>query len=416
MKLKYSLIALGVLAALVVVALVVFREPPAQKLDASFPEIAKGDVTKVWIRGPVTPENGARIDDAEPPVFEELTLEREGEGDEATWKVTSPVTYPAYKAYVDTMLTRIEEMEILDVAVESKANWEPLEVDEAKAIHIKIFGGTNQLADFYVGAYKSGNTMVRLEGDERVFKVAGSIRYVFGKRLRDWREKTILDQKAENVTRIAYESTDGRLTFEKKDGEWTQVLAEGETPLANFDPKKVASLVGTPARLRAADFDDDAVLAEAGLAPHVAKVEITVTTPGEPEVKGPEDVKAENDAGLDPMDAPEPTVETFTILVGKDTGDQQTFVMLEGNPQVFVVTRNVTERLVPAADKLTTLPKPDAPDPAAPMAGPGVAIQPPGAITDGSGGIPPEVMKQVQAEIQKQKMMKKLTEKLSKQE
>lgn len=414
MKLKYSLIALVVLAVLVVAALVVFREPPAEQMKASFPDITKDSVTKIWIRNPVVEEG----DEGE-TLVEEVTLEREGEGEDATWKVTEPVPYAAYRSYVDTLLTRLEEMELADVAVESKDNWATLEVNDEKAVHVKVWAGTAELAEFWVGAYKTGNTMVRMPGDERVFKVQGSIRYVFGKRLRDWREKTILDEEAGNVTKLVYRNEHGTLAFEKTGSDWAQVLAEGETAIADFDPKKVQSFASTPVKLRAADFDDAAKPADVGLAPPVAEVEFTVTTPGEPEVKSPEDVKAEQDAGADPMDAPEPTVETFRIVIGDATADgEQTYLMVDGNPQVFLVTKHIIDRLVPDAESFSTPPRPEgeaAPQPMMP-GGPGAAIQPPAGGPGSGGGIPPEVMKQVQAEIKKQKMMKKLQEKMAKEQ
>jgi hypothetical protein len=414
MKLKYSLAAAVVLVALIVVALVIFREPAAEQMDASFPDISKDQITKIWIRNPVVQEGSEGDQNAE-PVFEEVTLERTGKGEQATWKLTSPVQYPAYASYVDTMLTRLTELELGDMAVESKANWAALEVDEAKAVHVKVFTGNSQAAEFFLGIYKAGNTMVRLPGDDRVFKMQGSIRYVFGKRTMDWRDKTVLDQKAEHVTAITYRNAERTLSFTREGTDWAQVLAEGEEPMENFDPKKVGSLIGAAVRLRTADFADGVDLAEAGLAPPPAEIEFTVSTPGEPE--DPE--KAAADGSTEPSEVPEVTVETFRIILGKAKDDKHTYLMVEGNDQVFLVTTNVIERLDPGADKFVTAPKPEGEAvPAGPPMGMGgmggMPISPPGQAGGGQG-IPPEVMKQVQAEIQKQKMMKKLQEKLGKQ-
>lgn len=417
MKLKYSLIALVVLAVLVVAALIVFREPPTEQMKASFPEITKDSVTKIWIRNPVKDDG----EDSE-TVFEEVTLVRQGEGEDATWKMTEPVDYPAYTSYVDTLTTRLSEMELADVAVEKKQNWSTLDVDDEKAVHVKVWSGENLLAEFWVGAYKTGHTMLRLPDDERVFKVQGSIRYVFAKRVRDWREKTVLDQDPKNVTRIAYQSDDSPLVFEKTGEEWAQVLAEGEEPIEHFDPKKVQSFVSTPAKLRTADFADGVEPADVGLDSPRAVVEFTVTEKGEPEVKDAEDVKAEQAEGEDPMDAPETTTETFRVLVGDETDDgDQTHIMVEGNPQIFLVTQHVVDRLMPEPLKFATPPRPEGETPAPMGAGPGMgagppmAMQPPAGGPGGGGSIPPEVMKQVQAEIKKQKMMKKLQEKMAKQ-
>jgi hypothetical protein len=402
MNWRNSLIALAVLAVLIVVLLIVFREPPPEEMKARFPEIKKDSVTKIWLRNPVplTEEEKA---EGKAVTFEEATLERVGEGEEATWKLTSPVEYPAYKSYVDSLLTRLEEIKLVDVAVESKANWAPLEVDPEQAVQVKIWAGKAELADFFVGAYKTGNTMLRLVDDERVFKVQGSIRYVFGKRTRDWRDKTVLDYESDHVTRITYRTTDGELTFEKQDKDWAEAPTTAGS-IENFDPKKVRSFVSSIAKLRTADFADDVKPEDVGLSPPRGEILVTLSIPAEePEVKDAGDVKAEQDAGEDPME-PTYTIENVRILVGDDKDDSQTYLMVEGNPQIFLITSHLKERLLPTADKFATAPRPEGEAPAMPP-------PPPPTGTQDTSSIPPEVMKQVQDEIRKQQMMKKIMEK-----
>jgi len=52
MNWRNSLIALAVLAVLIVVLFIVFKEQPVEKMNASFPEIKKDHVTKIWIKNP----------------------------------------------------------------------------------------------------------------------------------------------------------------------------------------------------------------------------------------------------------------------------------------------------------------------------------------------------------------------------
>jgi len=292
----------------------------------------------------------------------------------------------------------------VDVAEESKDNWEALEVDDAHAVHVKVWEGETRRAEFWLGAYKTGHTMLRLPGDDRVYKVAGSLQRVFGKRTSDWREKTILAEESKNVTRIALTTPEGEWTFDKDGEDWVQALEEGEEGLEHFDGKKLRSLVSSVARLRAADFADDVSPSDAGLDSPRGRIAFTVTTPPaeELEVKDADRMIEEQDAGEDPM-APEPAeVETFRILVGDDV-DDETYIMVEGDPQIYLVATRVAERLLPGPDKLTTPPKPEGEAEAAPVAPPMNMGQ--------DSSIPPEVMKQVQAEIQKQKMMKQLMQK-----
>lgn len=403
MNWRNSLIALAVLAVLVVVLFIVFREPPPEEFSASFPEIQKDHVTRIWLRSPVALTQEEK-DQGKQPTFEETTLERVGEGEEATWRLTSPVTYKAYDSYVDTMLTRLEEIEIADLAVESKKNWEALEVDPGHAVHVKVWAGKAQLAEFFVGAYKTGHTMVRLADDERVYKVPGSVRYVFGKRTRDWRDKNVIDHKSEHLTEVTYRAGEAELAFTKQGEEWEQVLEEGAEGIEHFDPKKVRSFISSLARLRTADFADAVKPEDVGLAPPRAEVLFTVSVPEEePEVKDAEDVKAEQDAGEDPME-PSYAIEKYRILIGDANDEGQVHLMLEGNPQIFLVTTHIAERLQPEAEKFATPPRPEGEETEVPPP------TPPMGMTD-DGSIPPDVMKAIKQEMLKQKMMKQLMKK-----
>jgi len=330
---------------------------------------------------------------------------REGEGEAAAWKLTKPVAYPAYGSYVDTLLTRLEEIELLDVAVEDKANWETLEVDEAHAVHVKVWAGEALLVEFYIGAYKSGNTMVRLPGDDRVYKVQGSIRYVFGKASRDWRDKSMIEVDSKTVTRATFKTAGGTFDFQKSGEDWQILAGEGLAAVDGFDPKKVPTFVSSAATIRAADFADGVDPATVGLDPPKGEVTITATIPAPAEAKDADDVKAAQDAGTSPMATASPEVVVHRILVGDAKDDKYIYVMVDDDPQVFLVTKYTAERLSPTADKFAASPKPDpgsgiqAPPP--PPGGPGMA---------GDGGsLPPDVMKAVQAEIKKQQLLKKLS-------
>ena len=405
MKVRNILIALGVLAVLVIAGLALFRDPAPTDRGKSFPDVKKDSITRIWMN---TPES-LKPDDrkaGKKPAFEEIEIVREGAGEGATWKLTKPVAYPAYGSYVDTLLTRMEEIELLDVAVEDRANWEALEIDDAQAVHVKAWAGEALLVEFFIGAYKSGNTLVRLPGDDRVYKVQGSIRYVFGKASRDWRDKSMIEVDSKTVTRATFKTANGTFDFQKDGEEWQILAGEGLAAVEGFDPKKVPTFVGSASALRAADFADGADPATVGLNPPKGEVTITATIPAPAEAKDADEVKAEQDAGTSPMATAAPSVVVHRILVGDAKDDKYVYVMVDDGPQVFLVTKYTAERLSPTADKFAASPK------TAPAGGiEALPPPPPGAAgTTGDGGsLPPDVMKAVQAEIKKQQLLKKLS-------
>jgi hypothetical protein len=237
MRGKNLLIAAAVLVVLVLIALFVMREPPPREVTASFPVIKKDEVTKVWIRKPVQDEvSGAAAKDKEKEKekgkkveFEEVVLEKEGAGDEARWLLTKPIRYEAYQSYVDTMLSRLEELEIDALAAESKESYEDLEIDPDQRVQVKVFKGSTQLADFFIGGYRGGATMVRFPEDDKVYRVRGSIRYLFAKPPRDWREKRMLNIENDQVVRLEFHSENGDFAFSKRGSGWTRAVPPSRT-------------------------------------------------------------------------------------------------------------------------------------------------------------------------------------------
>lgn len=387
MKGRNILIALAVLAGLILAAVLVMREPPAAKVPATFPKMKKEDPTKLWVRRPVTEKAAAGAAGA-PAAFEEVTLEKAG----GKWMVTSPVTYEAYASFVDSALGRLAEIEIAEVAAEQKASHKELEVDDAQAVEVKVFKDQALLAHFFVGGYKGNATMVRFPKDEKVYRAKGSLRYVFAKPVRDWREKRIFETDNDGVTRLELTGPGGSFAFSKVEGDWKN---ESATPVPDYDAKKVAGVVSTVAHLRASDFADGVAPQDAGLGEGAGKVVVKYTEKKKDEAAGGEDA-------AEPPPAP---VLTKTFLVGKPKDDQNSYLMAEGGTQVFLVSKYTAERLLPTVEKLATPPKKEEEK--------GAAAKPDSAAGGGAvstdNKLPPEVMKKIEMEMKKQKLLKQLS-------
>src|SRR5437016_11442623 len=104
--------------------------------------------------------------------------------------------------------------------------------------------------------------MLRVQGQDAVVTVKGSIRYAFIKQPREWRDRTIAKPDSKDVQEIAFDDKNGRFAFVRKGEDFQQVTGKKEKPITPLDPAKVKSIVGTAATLSATDFADASVTPE----------------------------------------------------------------------------------------------------------------------------------------------------------
>jgi len=428
MRGKNLLIAAAVLVVLILIALFVMKEPPPEEVKASFPVIKKDEVTKVWIRKPVADDSGSMVEKkkekGEKVEFEEVILEKEGAGEDAQWFLTKPVRYEAYQSYVDTMLSRLEELQIDALAAESKESYADLEIDPDQRVQVKVFKGSTQLVDFFIGGYRGGATMVRFPEDDKVYRVRGSIRYLFAKPPRDWREKRILNIENDKVVRLEFHNENGDFVFSKVEGKWVD---ESKPPIADYDEKKVSGFVSTVAHLRATDFEDILKPDAAGFGEAAATVTLHFTEETEEKAEetaadapgaegsGAQEEESAAGEGAQPGEtapAEEKTAQTKTVLTGGKKDESNYYVMLQGNDQIFLISKYTAERLTPKVENFSTPPKKEEEKKtASPLEGEGFSATPKPVDP---GSLPPDVMKKLQAEIKKQQLLKQLSEKAEK--
>lgn len=182
---------------------------------------------------------------------------------DGAWRVAEPLDAKADQNAVTTALTKLSELEVSSVAATLKKNHEKLEVDEKSGTHVIAKGAGKTLLDGYIGAYRSGSSMLRLQGQEAVAAVRGSIRFAFSKDLREWRDRSITEIPTESVQSITFVNKNGKLAFKREGDAWKQVLAKGEKPIQPLDESKVKGIVGTSSSLSATDFADPTATPEA---------------------------------------------------------------------------------------------------------------------------------------------------------
>lgn len=363
----------------------------------TLPAIAEGDVTALDITRP--PPSG----EGEP---EHVRLELH----DGTWHVTQPIEALADSSALDTALDKLDELEVAGLAATHAEHHEELEVDEAHGVHVVVHGADDAvIADLLIGAFRGGTTMVRVSGQDSVVTVRGSIRFAFARDLKDWRDRTMLDLEADQVRVAEWVGPNGSFAFARPEvaaeptppaegdedeaadeapagphlGDWAPTAvsyvpaadtdagvptaAVPSTTLPDFAASRVTSLVSSLAHLRASDFaaaDIDA--AAAGFTDTSARVTLTVGT---------------GDAA-----------ERHTIRVGNEASSGQFYAMRDSDPTVFIISRFLMEKVSPAASAFEQT--------AAAAAAPSEDDAPP--MPGGGGEIPPDLMRQIQAQLQAQ--------------
>jgi hypothetical protein len=337
-----------------------------------------------------------------------VRLER---GEDGTWRLTAPIEAPADQGAVSTALDKLDEMDVASIAASNAQFHERLEVDTEHGVHVVARDQEGEtLADVWIGAFRSGNTMVRVEGQDVVAGVRGSIKFAFNKELRDWRDRSMLALEADDVREAAFVGPNGTFRFvrptvqrEAPEGEGE---GEGEGPstelgdwqiaevsyvppptdggvaarvaqstIEGFAPTKVRSIVSSLARMRASDFAASDVTREgAGITDASPRVTLTV---------------GEGDAATQ-----------HVVRLGSEANEERHdyYAMREGDETIFVISRFLGERVHPTAASFTQTAAPATPEPAE-----GAGAMPhPGGEVGGGAQLPPEVMEQIRRQLEQQ--------------
>jgi hypothetical protein len=273
------------------------------------------------------------------------------------WMLVEPLEAPSDSASIKSALGKLDELEVTGVAATTKDNHGRLEVDAEKGTRVTAKAGGNTVLDLWVGIYKSGNSMLRKEGEDVVATVRGSIRFAFQKELRGWRDRTILSLNTDDMVALEVATAEGTLKFVKQDGAWAQ--APGEKPIERFDPSLVDKIAASIATLKAADFPKTPISdEEAGMTEGKDAATVTVTLGG--------------DAGQ----------EGVVLRLGKTVATNR-YLKHEGDPTMYLVANYLAANMTGGPSKFQKAEEqPEAPGAAAPQG------MPPG-MPPGMPGMPP---------------------------
>lgn len=339
-----------------------------------------------------------------------VLIRGEAEGDsEPTWSLEEPVKTAANQAAAKTLIEKIGGLQVIDVASEMPTSHEDLEVTDDTGIRVQVFAGDGRVAHFILGKSTAGHSMMRLPDQDVVYRIQGSLRYVFGRRTADWRDKAIFDLDREQISHIDFRNDNGTFAFARDttadDSEWTIEAVDAVAPppeaadeeegegatkakiakqppapatparvktIEDFDQAKVRSIVTTLARLRASDFLD-----------------------------------GDGDGGFDGEGAARVSfrvgrsddADTYVLLLGSKSGERNIAVRREDSDQIFLISEHMAKRFkvdVTAFQKRQ-------PTPSKSAAAPGEDLG-----DFGDGQVPPDILKAAQEQIQRQKLLEQL--------
>ena len=383
MDLKKYRIAIGALVLAALLGLSVWivdtrtgDSPVSQQEEAvKLPKVDKDKVTALEIKTP----------DAEQSVH----LARLGD----TWKVTQPIEAEADTSAIETALEKLGELEVTGTATERAKHHERLEVDEGQGVRVIAKAGDKTTADLIVGAYRSGNTMVRQTGKEPVVMVKGSIKYAFNKPLKDWRDRRVVDIDSAKVQEVSFASENGSFRFVREGDEWKSDMKPKalKKVLPRFDSSKVQSVVSSLSRMRALDFAAaEVTAASAGLGEGAPRV--TLLTSGEMQSDST-DPKAEGEKTEEPP-AAAPSQKVVLRLGSKVADDREDrYLQKEGDDVIYVVSSFLAERVEADADAFQQ--EQEDADSADDEDAEADAV----TAAHEAADVPPEVMKQIQEQL-----------------
>lgn len=281
---------------------------PGEANALLFPKATEKAATKVEIR---TRDGGTSV------------LEKTGE----TWGVASAGGYPADPEAVNAIFTAIGGVRASGLVSKSPEKHALYEVDSTGTT-VSIAGTSGEaLARFVVG--KNGpdfqSSYVRPVDSEKVYLSSESMRSVFDRGRRGWRDRRILSFAPEDVVSVRLVSAADTVQLEKgADGVWS--LAGDPTRIGR-EPA-VDGILRTLARYVTDEFADSVAADTVGLAPPERVIEVQLRT-GAPEV----------------------------LEIGRLKEDRQYWVRRAGKPAIFVVARGRVDTVWRTREDLT-MPKP----------------------------------------------------------
>jgi len=234
---RNTAILLGILVVLAIAAFFALRRPGEMSSSGvsgnSLVSFDSSAVDKIELRSP----------------RDQITLERDGN----TWKIVSPLRYPADEAAVKALLEKGGHIQLENVVSTNTQKQGLFQVDSTGTF-VRIFQQGNEKAAFIIGKASSSytETFVRKESSNDVYLATGVLSYTFSKPVKDWRDKYIYKNDQSSIREIGFRYGDTTFTLANNDSLWR---VDGDS--ASFSA--VRTFLGAIASFQTDDFVDSAV-------------------------------------------------------------------------------------------------------------------------------------------------------------
>jgi hypothetical protein len=190
-----------------------------------------------------------------------IELKREKNG----WAVVKPIGFAADEGALKTLTEKVGKLEFGDLVTERKDRHADHHVDDKAGIRVTLKSGSKILADFVVGKSQSGYTMLRPASKDQVYQAVGSLRHVFKKDVKMWRNRTLSKFKREDARELRVETAGGAIVLGRKDAKAGWVVKSSTVAIDRLDQGAVRTILSAMASLMASDFADNKKMADTGL-------------------------------------------------------------------------------------------------------------------------------------------------------
>ena len=194
-----------------------------------------------------------------------LLLEKRG----VEWFVAKPINYRADQANVCQIIHQIKNLEIKNIVSDNAEKHSVFQVDQT-GTQVIVYEKGVEKASFILGkmAANYSESYARRLNSNDVLIIEGASNYMFGRPVKDWRDKTILTTPKESIKEVRYHYGDTTFNITFNDSAWfagkdkaQQSIVEGiVSSLSNFQaddfidstvsPKVTAMITYAGTRLR----------------------------------------------------------------------------------------------------------------------------------------------------------------------
>lgn len=171
-----------------------------------------------------------------------VTLEKHNE----IWDITKPVSYKASAPLVAEVLRGFQAI-LVDGVVTSDVNEQKrFGVEDSTATNLILYSGGTPIIDVFIGRHRPDltHTYVRAKGSNDIVLWRGAYSWIVSRDLDDWRDRTVYNFNAVDVTKVTAVSGKSIRTLSLTDSTWTYTENGRSLSIDQEMAMQVAAMIG----------------------------------------------------------------------------------------------------------------------------------------------------------------------------